>query len=325
MPNANSMLLENSENGIYQEKGLEKNMLPKRAQSLEGYNAMHNTQVSNLLTADADRLTADEQKAPQTDQTSTVKVKLCEVGREQQTELVEKCGMEKQVLEANLTVYRQIFTYMSSFLHNTPYPGVENYTRYAMARLGMIPLRNVERLKPEFGPAVNDFLSFRYRISVPPCHSVSANRSIFIAVNSAPGNFDKRNSIRQTWRKHIPIVEAQGLMGLSGFAFILGLTKDNVTQTKIDEENNENGDIIQIEMSDFYWNLSFKVAGLLNWLYRNCAKVDFVLKTDDDVYVNVRTLAYFVQSSNPSNQSIFGTGAGALTANRGISVMIVLS
>ena len=228
-------------------------------------------------------------------------------------QLDKKCRMEKKILEANVTVYQEAFTYMSSFLHNTPYPGVENYTRYAMARLGMIPLYNVERLKPEFGPAVNDFLSFRYRISVPPCHSVSANRSIFIAVNSAPGNFDKRNSIRQTWRKHIPIVEAQGLMGLSGFAFILGLTEDNATQTKIDEENNINEDIIQIEISDFYRNLALKDAGLLNWLYRNCAKADFVLKADDDVYVNVRTLAHFVQFNISSNHTvIFGTSAGAL-------------
>ena len=85
-----------------------------------------------------------------------------------------------------------------------PYPGVENYTRYAMARLGLLPLPNVKSLNPEFGPVVNDFLSFRYRFSVP-CQSVSANRSIFIAVNSAPGNFEKRKVIRQTWLKHLSI------------------------------------------------------------------------------------------------------------------------
>ena len=198
-----------------------------------------------------------------------------------------------------------------------PYPGVENYTRYAMARLGLLPLPlNVKSLNPEFGPVVNDFLSFRYRFSVPPCQSVSANRSIFIAVNSAPGNFEKRKVIRQTWLKHLPIVQAQ--MNLSGFAFILGLTDDNSTQLKIDEENETNGDIIQVEVSDFYRNLSLKAAGLFNWLYVNCAKVDFVLKADDDVYVNVRNLANFVQSNHPSNQSIFGTVTGTLTASRGM-------
>ena len=61
------------------------------------------------------------------------------------------------------------------------------------------------------------------------------------------------------FRLTILIVQAQ--MGLSGFAFVLGLTDDNVTQLKIDEENETNGDIIQIEVSDFYRNLSFKAAG----------------------------------------------------------------
>ncbi len=30
-----------------------------------------------------------------------------------------------------------------------------------------------------------------------------------------------------------------------------------------------------------------KVAGILNWVRIDCAEVDFVLKVDDDVYVNV--------------------------------------
>lgn len=65
-------------------------------------------------------------------------------------------------------------------------------------------------------------------------------------------------------------------------------------------------------MSDFYRNLSLKVAGLLNWLNANCFKVEFVLKVDDDVYVNVRNLAHFLEAHHQSNQSIFGSGAGNL-------------
>ena len=201
-------------------------------------------------------------------------------------------------------------------LRNTPYPGAEVYTRYAVNRLGLLPLHSVS-LKPEFGSVFNDFLSFRYRFSVPSCHSVDANRSIFIAVISAPSNFDKRNIIRQTWRKHVPIVEAQGLMGMSGFAFILGLPDNNEIQKKINEENKINGDIIQIEIPDYYRNLSLKVAGLLHWLYTKCSIADYVLKADDDVYVNVRNLAHFVQSNSPSNLSIFGTDPGNLTPYRG--------
>ncbi len=246
----------------------------------------------------------------------TGKILLCEEEKVQSNQLIETLKKEKGVLEANATVYRDAFTYVSSFLHNTPYHGVKNYTRYTMARLGMLPLPNAEQLKPEFGPVINDFLSFRYRHSILPCQNVSANRSIFIAVISAPYNFDKRNIIRQTWRNHLKIVKPEGLMGLAGFAFILGLTENNLTQSKIDDESKTYKDIIQIEMSDFYRNLSLKVAGLLNWLYRNCTSVDFVLKADDDVYVNVRNLAHFVQSHHSSDRSIFGTSPGPFIPNR---------
>jgi hypothetical protein len=46
----------------------------------------------------------------------------------------------------------------------------------------------------------------------------------------------------------------EDVMGIAGFAFVLGLTddNDNVTQSKIEEEAKIYGDIIQIGMKDFY-------------------------------------------------------------------------
>ncbi len=227
--------------------------------------------------------------------------------------------IENEILEADTILYQEVVkSEATATLRNTPYPGVKNYTLYAMARLGMLPLADVEQLNSEFGPVINDFLSFRYRLSTLPCQKVKARRSIFIAVISAPANFDKRNMIRKTWRNYLKAVEQEDLMGLAGFAFILGLTENNFTQSVINEESNTFGDIIQIEMMDFYRNLSMKVAGLLNWLYKNnCRKVDYVLKVDDDVYVNVPGLAHFVQSKHPFSFSIFGSSVGPFGPARG--------
>ncbi len=98
-------------------------------------------------------------------------------------------------------------------LQNTPYPGVDNYTRYTVARLGLIlPLAGIEPRKPEYGPVINNVTSFRYPITIPACQTPDASNgtssnqqqpSVFVAVISAPGNFDKRNRIRQTWRTHL--------------------------------------------------------------------------------------------------------------------------
>lgn len=264
----------------------------------------------------------EKEKHQHTNAVLNEKIKLVEQKLKQETdktdEMIKTIQKEKETIEANGALYLNAFNYMAFALHNKPYPGVENYTKFASARLRMLPLANVQQLKPEFGRVINDVISFRYRHSIPPCKDVDANRSIFIPVISAPGNFDKRNMIRQTWRKHLnsSLWNQEDLMGLAGFAFIIGLTDDSAVQSKIDEESQTCGDIIQIEMSDFYRNLTTKLAGLFNWLYKNCTKVDFVFKVDDDVYVNVRNLVHLVQSFHPSNQRIFGSPS-FFSPNRG--------
>jgi Galactosyltransferase len=234
---------------------------------------------------------------------------------------IRTLNQDKAVLEANLTIHREFFRYASSMLRDKPYPGVDNYNRYTVARLGMSPLAGIKPLRPEFGPVINDVTSFRYPISVPACGTRAANGrpSVFVAVVSAAGNADKRNRIRQTWRTHLDVDYHKSSMVVAGFAFVLGLTGDQATQSKIEQESREHGDVIQIEMSDFYRNLSLKVAGLFNWLHSNCLDgLDFLFKVDDDVYVNVRNLAHFVQSHNRSEQSIFGNSAANLFPARGI-------
>lgn len=224
---------------------------------------------------------------------------------------------ENPIPRTDLTIDRDFFNYLAASLRNSAYPGVERYTRYTVARLGSPPLVGVEPLIADFGPVINDVLSFRYPITIPPCQDhVVANQTIVLLVNSAPDNFDRRKTIRQTWKNHLKAPHADRL-GIAGFAFVLALTENNATQNQIEEEADIFGDIIQIGISDFYRNLSHKVAGLFYWLYRNCAKVDFVAKVDDDVYVNVRYLAHFVGSYGQSNRSMFGSAAGNLWPARG--------
>ncbi len=166
-----------------------------------------------------------------------------------------------------------------------------------MGRLSLVPLRGVEPLKPEFGPVINNVTSFHYSMSVPQCRNNTKKWSIFIAVISAPDYFDKRKTIRNTWKNNFQSYNG-GLLTLLGFAFIIGQTDSNLTQQMIeDDENSLYGDIIQVDnVYEYYRNLALKVASLLNWLHIYCAQVDFVLKVDDDVYVNEHNLATFIQT-----------------------------
>jgi hypothetical protein len=178
----------------------------------------------------------------------------------------------------------------------------------------MLPIKNAKPLIPEFGPVINDVLSFRYPINIPSCqaaeitNNTSANPSVFIAIISAAGNFKKRNDIRETWLIHLKSVMEKNLLGMARFGFFLGQTRNDSIQKRIEEESQKHGDIVQIEMDDSYRNLTLKGIAVLNWVRQHCAKVDLVFKVDDDVYVNVHNLVHFVRSNYQSNNSLFGYG-----------------
>ena len=130
----------------------------------------------------------------------------------------------------------EFFNYMTDFLHDAPYPGVEKYTQYAVARSQLLPLIKIEPLKPDYGQVINDVTSFGYPLTIPRCRDVIFNhKNMFIAVISAPGNFEKRAAVRSTWRKHLEHTQQDGLMGEAGFGFFLGQTEDNSIQMRTKE------------------------------------------------------------------------------------------
>jgi hypothetical protein len=222
--------------------------------------------------------------------------------------------------DENLTVInRDFFEYLASQLRDTRYPGVDNHTRYVVAKTRRKYLLNVKPLRPDFGPVLNDVTSFNYPIQISRCRDtiVRGGPTLFVAVVSAPQYFHKRDIIRRTWQLHLQRQSDLNLINLAGFGFIVGLTEgDDGIQKRIEEESKTYGDILQIEMIDDYYNLTLKVVGLLNWVNDHCSRVDYVLKVDDDVYVNTHNLVTVMNSLNSSEHSMYGSFAEGLP-NRG--------
>jgi hypothetical protein len=193
---------------------------------------------------------------------------------------------------------------------------VDHYIRLMTVIRGLEPLTGVKALVPGMGPVVNDISWFQYLINLAPCADVgpmeSYRISLFVGVISAPHYFEKRSVIRQTWRRHLTTQSniRNNPLDVVGFGFVIGLTDDEAVQQKIKEESEKYGDILQINMNDTYSNLSLKVAGLLNWVNTYCSPVDFILKVDDDVYVNVHNLATVLHSLTPSEPSVYGHQVG---------------
>jgi hypothetical protein len=187
---------------------------------------------------------------------------------------------------------------------DTPFSGelgVQSFTLYQMGRMSIIPKLDIEPLVPQYGIVFNDVASISYNLEIPQCKQsaeslADSSRSVFIAVVSAPGNLENRNKIRQTWKNHAQLVNKNSKLGITiEFAFVLGPTDDKSTQNNIIKESTKNEDIIQISKMPAEFPSHMTMPGVLNWIYYHCPQTEFLFKVEDDMYVNVHKLAYFVR------------------------------
>lgn len=112
-----------------------------------------------------------------------------------------------------------------------------------------------------------------------------------IVVHSATYHFDRRKSFRKTWANYKQFPNHQMRV-----VFVLGTTFDARTQTLIEMENNEHGDIVQGNFVDSYQNLTHKAVTGLRWINENCPQAQFIVKVDDDVFLNVFHLFHLIEN-----------------------------
>ena len=66
-----------------------------------------------------------------------------------------------------------------------------------------------------------------------------------------------------------------------------GATSVAGRQKQLEEESSKYGDIIQGDFLDTYHNLSYKAVMGNLWVAEFCSQAEFVVKTDDDMYVDL--------------------------------------
>lgn len=156
-----------------------------------------------------------------------------------------------------------------------------------------------------------DLNNFDYLINQPACHYESSATNdgnsnnnnnqhneppiALILVHSAPQNRHKRNTIRQTWGK------ADARMRIY---FLLGAVNTTSMQQQLLHESNMFQDIIQGNFFDTYRNMTYKHTMALKWFVYNCPKLKYLLKTDDDVFVNTPAVFEFLKSGISDDQSL---------------------
>ncbi|XP_045188019.2 lactosylceramide 1,3-N-acetyl-beta-D-glucosaminyltransferase-like [Mercenaria mercenaria] len=114
------------------------------------------------------------------------------------------------------------------------------------------------------------------------CSSVT-NLTLLILVLSATTNFKKRQTLRQTWANE-SLYTSYGTLKV---LFLLGITENATVQKNIDKEFKIYGDMVQGSFIDSYHNLTHKSTMGFKWATERCRNAKYVLKTDDDIVIDI--------------------------------------
>lgn len=131
------------------------------------------------------------------------------------------------------------------------------------------------------------------------CLNQGAKVKLIIPILSDPWHYLARKAIRETWgvfgkRKDVIIL------------FFLGSTTDAYLEIKLAHEQKIFDDIVRCNIQDSYTNLTLKTISILEWVDKYCFNANYILKTDDDVFLNMPRLLTFVRVRSKLRNIIFG-------------------
>ncbi|XP_027038244.1 beta-1,3-galactosyltransferase 1-like [Pocillopora damicornis] len=133
---------------------------------------------------------------------------------------------------------------------------------------------------------------------------------LLIQVHSSPANFKSRQGIRLTWgnmerfigHDHQDINRNYTLRSWKT-VFLIGQSSDPRLNDLVLQEANIYKDIMIGSFKDTYRNLNMKMIFSLKWPLEQKCRVSYILKTDEDCYVNIWNLLHWLRSYHEANGS----------------------
>ena len=132
-------------------------------------------------------------------------------------------------------------------------------------------------------------------------HPRDSNVEILILICTQHNRNEYRDTVRKTWMSAY-----NRNTGKIRFVFLLGFISDKVAQKAIEEENKKYGDIIQDDFVDSYKNLTYKTIMGIKWAVTRCTNARFIMKTDDDMYMNMKSLLNVLKAHENQLQNSLG-------------------
>lgn len=129
--------------------------------------------------------------------------------------------------------------------------------------------------------------NFEYVINNHVCDNQTF---LVILVHSAPENEVERTALRTTW------AHPTRRFGKSiKTVFLLASRSTTVSEKTVVSENERYRDIVQGNFIDSYKNLTYKLMMGMKWVTSFCPSAKFVLKADDDVFVDIYWIVEILQ------------------------------
>lgn len=137
--------------------------------------------------------------------------------------------------------------------------------------------------------SVNRYL---HRVLLEPIQLCPPNTQMVILIHSHHPHTDRRSAIRSTWGTAVrwgtwPHEKQNRSCAGLRLAFVFGLHRDPGLNDLIAEENTRFDDIVQGDFADSYQNMTLKSLLGLKIVDERCPGVRYLLKTDDDMIVNL--------------------------------------
>ncbi|XP_061477545.1 beta-1,3-galactosyltransferase 4 [Rhineura floridana] len=125
---------------------------------------------------------------------------------------------------------------------------------------------------------------------------------LLVLVASAPSHAPRRQAVRNTWG---------GARWAAGHPvrtfFAVGLPPEPSQQAALEREAAQHGDVVQGRFLDTYGNLTLKTLALLGWAATRCLGAAFVIKADDDIFLNLPALAaHLAELPSPPRPTYLG-------------------
>ncbi|KAK3099292.1 hypothetical protein FSP39_002118 [Pinctada imbricata] len=125
------------------------------------------------------------------------------------------------------------------------------------------------------------------------------NVDILIYIQSHWENIGKRSLLRETWANRNVFRDISVRI-----IFILGKPSKSSDQMKVKNENLAHHDIIQGDFIDSFKNITLKSILALHWINEHCLNSRYILKTDDDIFINIFALLEYMISEIYSKNKV---------------------